>query len=989
MDDDGQQQVQQQEAAGGGGAQLKGYSLELPVHGSQTLSKPAAPILNGQSNGAHARESLRGQRQPQRQPQQPLLGGREAGFSRPPLKRPRLSPPLDSVHQNGQANGRPANQQRQHTARAQEAPRQQDRSGKQDGFNSSRAEARPAQRHAGRQNGMAAGSGGVAAGSRGARPRPSGIDLSSVDDGNSKRVGRLRLLSRQAGGREPTPDLDDIPGGGSDDEAADVMAAVMAVVNRDKQVQRELAASHATRFGGDSSDDDIAPDLQRAGAVSRSRAAEGRGAKGSSAAAGTDTQHRVAASGPSSNPFPLAGEGSDSEAGDMDGPGGVVEFGGGDYGAGAGDGSAGKRKTKAERRRAATQGAAAVAAGSRPRINIKPGELVHGGEAPGGQAAPAAAGDLFGLDAGSFQGLGLSQTLSDHLASLSFARPTRVQQQTIPHLLKGRDALVHAATGSGKTLSYLAPIVDSLAHREPRIQRGDGTHALVVTPTRELCQQAREVALLVADVLTLLVRRFVWLVGGSIHGGENRGKEKARLRKGVTVLVATPGRLLDHLQNTHSFRTEGLSWLVLDEADRLLDMGFEKKIAEIVGLLDERCKAADYSQRRQTALLSATLHSNLGSLASLSLREDAAAIGFSYHMEDGKMVIASQVPGAHNGAHAPGAIAQQAGAGAERYEIPKQLQQRFIEVPAKLRLVVLAAALRARVAAAPSSAKVVVFFSNCDSVEFYHAVLADVWDGATGEPLLPAKVPVLKLHGNLTQAERTEAFLRFSRCPAGVLLCTDVAARGLDFPAVTTILQFDPPGEAAEYVHRVGRTARLGQRGDALLCLLPSERPYVDHLRHHGVVLQQQPLASVLSKLATRADAKAVGPCAAGGKGDMERHQGAYLLQKQLMDAVAADKRLMHLGEDAFRSYVRAYATHSTELKPIFHIKSLHLGHVAHSFALRERPSLVGKSSSKTALKKRKAEAAKAKGHRERRQGARTQAAAQAPGDAVAGYHLD
>ena len=388
-----------------------------------------------------------------------------------------------------------------------------------------------------------------------------------------------------------------------------------------------------------------------------------------------------------------------------------------------------------------------------------------------------------------------------------------------------------------------------------------------------------------------------------------------------------------------------------------------------MGLLDERAAAEDGGARahpRQTVLLSATLHSNLGALAGLSLRSPAT-IGFTARMEGGVMVLEKvDPPAAGDAKHAkqqqqqqqqqrpaaPGlalgrdfdggpdeaagawAAAEAAakggnGAALERFEIPSRLAQRFLEVPCKLRLVVLAALLRARVASAPARAKVVVFMSNCDSVEFYHAAFTQSWEAATGEALLAphAAVPVLKLHGNMPQGERTAAFLAFVNAPAGVLLCTDVAARGLDFPAVTSIVQFDPPGEAAEYVHRVGRTARGGAAGDAALFLLPAERGYVAHLARHGVRLAEEAAGPVLNRVLGR-DAKA------GKALPLERHHGAFALQRQLMDAVAGDKALAALGGDAFRSYVRAYATHGAGVKDIFHVKRLHLGHVAHSFAL-------------------------------------------------------
>lgn len=477
----------------------------------------------------------------------------------------------------------------------------------------------------------------------------------------------------------------------------------------------------------------------------------------------------------------------------------------------------------------------------------------------------------------------------------------------------GRDALVNAPTGSGKTLSYLAPIVQQLAAREPRLTRADGTAALIIAPTRELCLQ-------VVDVATLLARRFAWLVPGAIHGGENRSKEKARLRKGVTLLVATPGRLLDHLENTASFRTDQLRWLVLDEADRLLDLGFEKKIAEIVDLVESRSKSSGGPLERTSVLLSATLHTGLGGLMALSLK-DPVPIGFKLEKQGSKGGPSEVVITAPQDEAA-------AGPESRAFEIPKQLRQRFIDVPCKLRLVALAAALKLRIEAAPDHAKLAVFFSSCDSVEFHHAVLQDAWPTATGASLLPHSAPLLKLHGNMPQPERTAALLHFTRASAGVLLCTDVAARGLDFPDVSTILQYDPPASAEEYVHRVGRTARLGHSGEALMFLMPAERGVVDYFTAHGVDLKEESTVTLLDR--------ALGVDYRAGKNlPIERHHGAFKLQNQLMEAVTESPELLRKAQDAFRSFVRAYAAHSVQLKPYFNVKQLHLGHAAHGFALK------------------------------------------------------
>jgi ATP-dependent RNA helicase DDX31/DBP7 len=156
---------------------------------------------------------------------------------------------------------------------------------------------------------------------------------------------------------------------------------------------------------------------------------------------------------------------------------------------------------------------------------------------------------------------------NDTDGGLSLTRTTSVQSAVIPTLLKrSHNIFIKSQTGSGKTLSYLIPVIQDLITLCPPSTRGDGTRALVIAPTRELCQQ-------ISDIVTKLTRGCVWIIGGCISGGEKRKSEKARLRKGITLLVGTPGRLLDHLKATESFNLTKLRWIILDEADRLLDMG--------------------------------------------------------------------------------------------------------------------------------------------------------------------------------------------------------------------------------------------------------------------------------------------------------------------------------------------------------------------------------------------------------------------------------
>jgi ATP-dependent RNA helicase DDX31/DBP7 len=796
----------------------------------------------------------------------------------------------------------------------------------------------------------------------------------------SKRIGRIRLASRMAGDREATPDQDDIRQLEEDDDGGevgkgenmnttsgdggsggldDIMASVVAAaVARDKLVERELAVVNAERkklgiptadeYHSSDDDDDDEDKEESQGKLLKNQVSGGGGYPGDG----------MYTSGANNMPLGHRPELKDEDGND------IVEF---DYGGNAYPEF--REKTKKKRARWESVGG--------PVPSVKPGMLTHrGGNVPAIPATTRADSDASdeedeGLGGGdgdgklngdnkitkssskrlTFESLGLSSALSTHLESLGFATPTAVQQSTIPVVLQGKDALVNAPTGSGKTLSYLAPIMHDLASIEPRITRADGTLALIICPTRELCLQ-------VVDTLTLLSRRLFWIVPGSVHGGENRAKEKARLRKGVSVLVTTPGRLLDHLQNTESFKIDTLKWLVLDEADRLLDLGFEKKIAQILGVIDEKSSLLSSNNsntsgsslkiRRRTVLLSATLHSGLGGLAGLSLHQPEA-IGWDMTTDTKTGKIAIKDNSEENDNNTTGGLTNKKAGG---YSIPEQLKQKFVQIPCKLRLVALAAMIRMKIITGGNTkAKVVVFFSNCDSVEFHHAVLSSgAWAAASGQALLPPSAPLLKLHGNMPQAERTSSLLNFTKAGAGVLLCTDVAARGLDFPAVTAIIQFDPPGTAEEYVHRVGRTARLGQSGEALLFVQPAERGYVDkYLKNQKVNLEEENTTTAFDRT--------LGMDPKAGKGlPIERHHGAYRLQKEVMDAVDSDPKLKNLAETAFRSSVRAYATHSTELKPFFNVRTLHIGHLAHSFALKASPAMVGKSSTGEEAKRRREE---------------------------------
>ncbi|KAK9102395.1 hypothetical protein Sjap_019649 [Stephania japonica] len=554
----------------------------------------------------------------------------------------------------------------------------------------------------------------------------------------------------------------------------------------------------------------------------------------------------------------------------------------------------------------------------------------------------------------SFSSLGLHQTLCDQLQDrMGFKAPTLIQAQAIPVALSGRHVLVNAATGTGKTIAYLAPVIHHLQMYEPRVERSDGTFALVLVPTHELCMQ-------VYEILQKLLHRFHWIVPGYVMGGENRSKEKARLRKGVSILVATPGRLLDHLKNTASFLHTNLRWVIFDEADRILELGFGKEIEEILEFLGTRQCETDakgngvlrHSQsQRQNLLLSATLNEKVNHLARISL-ENPVMIGLDEKMGLIKKTtenLGSIECDSYGESELSGTPSSCLDAD---YNLPAQLVQRFVKVPCGSRLVVLLSVLL-NIYEMEASTKVVVFFSTCDAVNFHYELISKFhWGPELGEQKKYsfAKCKVFRLHGNMEHEDRRTTFQGFKSEKSALLLCTDVAARGLDFPEVRRIIQYDSPGEASEYVHRVGRTARLGKKGDALLFLQPVEMDYLQDLTKHGVVLEEFSLLKVLDKFLMHNQNNQRGKFIS-----LEMHPWVLSLQRALESYITAEAKLKKLAKDAFCSWVRAYTAHRGELKRIFMVKKLHLGHVARSFGLKELPSLVGGLFQKQ-MKKRKRE---------------------------------
>jgi ATP-dependent RNA helicase RhlE len=347
----------------------------------------------------------------------------------------------------------------------------------------------------------------------------------------------------------------------------------------------------------------------------------------------------------------------------------------------------------------------------------------------------------------SFTSFDLHPDLLRAVDAMGFAVPTPIQKDAIPPALEGKDVLACAMTGSGKTAAFLLPILQRLIGKPRGV-----TRALIVTPTRELAAQIDEHCRELA--------RFTRLTSAAVYGGVGMGPQETAFRRGVDVLVATPGRLLDHFRSDYA-RLDRLEVLVLDEADRMLDMGFLPDVRRVIARLPAR---------RQTLFFSATLPPPIVALSREMLRDPVAI-------------------------------------NVERPSAPATgITHAAYPVPAELKSALLLELLKQ-----PGVKSLLAFTRTKHRANR----LADF--------LARHGVTVDRIHGNRSQGQRTQALAAFKDGKIRVLVATDIAARGIDITALSHVVNFDVPAVADDYVHRSGRTARAEAVGDAVTLVSPDE----------------------------------------------------------------------------------------------------------------------------------------------------------------------
>jgi ATP-dependent RNA helicase DDX55/SPB4 len=528
-----------------------------------------------------------------------------------------------------------------------------------------------------------------------------------------------------------------------------------------------------------------------------------------------------------------------------------------------------------------------------------------------------------------FAALGLLPATLAALDELGFSTPTPVQAATIPRLLSHQDVAVEAVTGSGKTLGFLVPLFELLQRSGADVPRHGAWAALVLSPTRELAKQT----LRIADILARHCHCTTFnMIGGepqkgndgkleadskqaafeqklllqnedddaAKEGAENAGDAHAtgeeedgetQTAPRAVVAVGTPGRVAHEVQTSRGEVCRQVQILILDEADVLLNLGFRPALDELF---------AHLPKQRRTGLFSATQTRQVKSLIRAGLRN-------------------------------PVTVSVKVG---PSQRTPARLRNWFEVRTQNEKLAALVRALEKR-----AECKSIVFFATCACVEFFGKVMDQ----------LPELQDIKRwtLHGKMVTKRRQLTFKSFTTAESGVLFCTDVAARGIDLPDVDWIIQFDPPQEPDVFVHRVGRTARAGRAGSALIMLQPKELAFIPLLENRGVPIAEYKetdgarVAETEATSDSNSKSKVVDPTAdakAKNSTSKAEKKAGQALCARVKAMVLQDRDLLEKGTRAFVSYVRSYKEHRCAF--IFRLKDLDLLACAEAFALLRLPTM-------------------------------------------------
>ena len=561
-----------------------------------------------------------------------------------------------------------------------------------------------------------------------------------------------------------------------------------------------------------------------------------------------------------------------------------------------------------------------------------------------------------------FNDLQISEYLKRNIAKNNYDTMTKIQKKAIPILLEHRNVVVKSETGSGKTLAYVIPLYEQLINinQHEKIDRKQGVYAIIIAPTHELCLQIEE-------TFNKLKSSCIHVVYGCLIGGQNLNIEKKKLRKGLNVIIATPGRLLFHLKNTININFSTLKTIIFDEADLLLSMGFEKDIKQCFReilkkdpdnkITDETELNYDMFKKYKIFLISATINNQIRSMTRY-LMKGFKAIGFEQSNKKNIENEDAENKGEDNNNN-----------NNENISVASGIKQFYSNISDEFRLISLLGFLYTI-----PNAKVIIFVSTCVCVDFLQKLLSEAevdlyydTDEASKRKLPKDKAntnqkafqssrskkikfitqTVYKLHGKMKHDERKEIFNNFNKNPHSILISTDVGARGLDFPNITWVIHYDINPDIKEYVNRIGRTARLDKAGNSLLFLMQNEQQLLSTCfkpiqQQITPITNDSILNDFVDKINTNLLNKPIMKASLPFEDEVDpnerfRKEHIYAISpiKQIIkDFIFADKTNLALARSAFKSEMRSYVTFMKYDKKVFNIKALNLTRMSRSFGL-------------------------------------------------------
>ena len=479
-----------------------------------------------------------------------------------------------------------------------------------------------------------------------------------------------------------------------------------------------------------------------------------------------------------------------------------------------------------------------------------------------------------------FSELPLSHKILKGLSEAKYFKMTPIQRATLPHSLAKRDIMGASKTGSGKTLCFLIPTLENL-YRDGW-SKGQGLGALIILPTRELAIQTFE-------VINKIGKYFNFSVGMVIGGNKYDTEQKAINQ--MNILIGTPGRLLQHMSETPMFNADNLQILIIDEADRVLDEGFEEDINELLTYLPKN---------RQTLLFSATLTKNLKRLIKINMNQPEY-INLSHtdfvlneevieKLNQNELSILKTKQNEQNNNKSS----------INNLLIPVNLFQAYTIVEPEERLNVLYSFLKMH-----KTQKILVFVSSRKQVRFFTEVFKHLKLGML----------FLDIHGKQSQGKRSNIFYTFSQKRGSVVLfATDIASRGVDFPAIDWVIQLDPPEDIAQYIHRIGRTARYKSQGNSILFVSSKEEEFINELKNKEIDIKKIKFSS--NKISN--------------------------MQTVVRSVLSEHSELISAAEKAISSYLKSINMFSN--KKIYNIKNIDLNKLALSYGLVSSPELIFKN---------------------------------------------